>query len=160
MEHHEFCNVASQRVAVLINMAANYDDFQDVTLPENGVPAQFVTTLESCQQRSRENHIKSMEAGAIDPTIRKFERNTSNQARNGDQLAPRDNARDRDGKPQEPCPCRLRHGHNVENGSVCWMGAQAENVLAHNKEHPLVAAENMKNFKTALNPATIKRIII
>jgi hypothetical protein len=39
------------------------------------------------------------------------------------------------------------------------MGAQVENVLVCNKEHPLVAAENMKNFKTALNPATIKRII-
>jgi hypothetical protein len=159
MEHHEFYNVASQRVAVLINMAANYDDFQDITLPENDVPTQFATTLESYQQRSRENHIKSMEAGVIDPTIRKFERNTSNQARNGNRGAPRDNTRDRDGKPRELCPCCLRHGHNVEKGSVCWMGAQVENVLVYNKEHPLVAAENMKNFKTALNPATIKRII-
>jgi hypothetical protein len=39
------------------------------------------------------------------------------------------------------------------------MGAQAENVLTHNKEHPILAAKNVKNFKTALNLATIKRTI-
>jgi hypothetical protein len=83
MEHHEFYNVASQRVAVLINMAANYDDFHDIALPENDVPTQFASTLESCQQRSQENHIKLTEAGVIDLTIRKFERGAFNQARNG-----------------------------------------------------------------------------
>jgi hypothetical protein len=158
MEHPEFFNIASQRVAALINMAANYDDFHDIPLHDNDVPTQFATTLENYQQRSRENQIKSMETGLIDPTIRKFERGNT-QARNGNRGAPRDNTRDRDGKPRELCPCCLRHGHNVEKGSVCWMGAQVENVLTYNKDHPLIATENMKNFKTALNPATIKRIL-
>ncbi len=35
----------------------------------------------------------------------------------------------------------------------------SRNVLTYNKEHPIVAAKNVKNFKTALNLATIKRTI-
>ena len=38
------------------------------------------------------------------------------------------------------------------------MGAQVENVLKCNKENPIQAKQNMDNFKTALNPATIKKM--
>ena len=38
------------------------------------------------------------------------------------------------------------------------MGAQVENVLKYNKDNPLQAKQNMENFKTALNPATIKKM--
>ena len=38
------------------------------------------------------------------------------------------------------------------------MGAQVENVLKYNKKNPLQAKKNMKNFKSALNPATIKKM--
>ena len=38
------------------------------------------------------------------------------------------------------------------------VGAQVENVLKYNKANPLQAKKNMENFKTALNPATIKKM--
>ena len=38
------------------------------------------------------------------------------------------------------------------------MGAQVENVLKYNKENPIQAKKNMENLKTALNPATIKKM--
>jgi hypothetical protein len=38
------------------------------------------------------------------------------------------------------------------------MGAQVENVLAYNKQNPLLAKQNIENFKIALNPTTIAKM--
>jgi hypothetical protein len=44
-------------------------------------------------------------------------------------------------------------------GSVCWMGAQVENVIEHNKANPAQAKKNNReNFKTTLNPAVIAKL--
>jgi hypothetical protein len=39
------------------------------------------------------------------------------------------------------------------------MGAQVENVLKWNKENPIQAKQNTENFKKALNPVTIAKMI-
>jgi hypothetical protein len=157
MEHAEFYNVASNRATQLVQMAANYDDFADVPMLEGDSPHIFATLLENYHQGSHHHHINMMANGEyMDPSINKFERNNNNNGRSGTRGAPRDQTRDRDGKPRELCPCCLRHGHNVEKGSVCWMGAQVENVLKYNKDNPDTAKKNIENFKTAMNPATIK----
>ena len=114
----------------------------------------FATLLENYHQNGQEHRVNMMTEGNMDLSINKFERN--NQAGRSNNRPPREGVRD--GKPRELCPCCLRHGHNVENGSVCWMGAQVENVLKYNKENPLQAKKNMENFKTALTPATIKKM--
>ena len=150
-EHHEYYSMASNRLSLLVQMAANYDDFKDIPLDEADAPMGFATLLENYYQNSQEHRVNTMTDGGANLSINKFER--SNQA---GRRPPREGARD--GKPRELCPCCLRHGHNVEKGSVCWMGAQVENVLKYNKDNPLQAKKNMENFKTALNPATIKKM--
>ena len=155
LEHHEYYSMASNRISLLVQMAANYHDFKDIPLNEADAPMGFATLLENYYQNGQEHRVKMMTDGSTNLPINKFER--SNQARHSNNRPPREGARD--GKPRELCPCCLRHGHNVEKGSVCWMGVQVvENVLKYNKENPLQAKKNMENFKTALNPATIKKM--
>jgi hypothetical protein len=38
------------------------------------------------------------------------------------------------------------------------MGAQVENVLKHDEDHQEQAKKNMENFKTALNPVTVRKM--
>ena len=157
MEHPEYYNVASNRATQLVSMASRYDKFQDVpTLNEDDSPYNFATILENYHQGTQQHQINMMETGQFDPSINKFERGGNQHGRNNNRT-PREGARD--GKPKEICPCCLRHGHNVEKGSVCWMGAQVENVLKWNKENPIQAKQNTENFKKALNPVTIAKMI-
>jgi hypothetical protein len=159
MEHHEYYNVGSNRATQLVQMATNYEDFKDIEMTREDSPHLFAALLETYHQGTQQHHI-SMMSGNMDPTINKFDRNDrSNAGGNGGRnrnRSPREI--DRDGKPREICPCCLRHGHNVEKGSVCWMGAQVENVIKYNKENPEQAKKNMENFKTALNPATVAKM--
>jgi hypothetical protein len=153
MEHAACYDVGSNRVTQLVQMAANYEDFKDIVMTHEDSPHSFATMLESHSHTNQQRQINMMST-AFEPSINKFERNTGRNgtgARNA-----RDNDKDR--KPREPCPCCLRHGHNIEKGSACWMGAQTENVLKYNKDNPERAKENMKIFKTALNPATIAKM--
>jgi hypothetical protein len=46
----------------------------------------------------------------------------------------------------------------MEKGSVCWMGAQVENVIECNKANPAQGKKNRENFKTILNPAVIAKL--
>jgi len=153
MEHHEYYHFASNRVAHLVQMATGFDNFQEIILDESEAPIGFATLLESYHQNSVQNQVNMMANGGV--SINKF--SSGNNGR-GNSRPPRDGTRD--SKPRELCPCCLRHGHNVEKGSVCWMGAQVENVLKYNKENPEQAQKNMENFKAALNPATIKKMQI
>ena len=162
MEHQEYYNVGSNRTTQLVQMAANHEEFQDITMTSDDNPHAFATILETYQQGTQQHHVNLMN-GYIDPSIRKFERNNqferNNHSARNRSRAPREE--NRDGKPREPrelCPCCLRHGHNVEKGSVCWMGAQVENVIKYNKDNPIQAKQNMLNFKTALNPVTIAKM--
>jgi hypothetical protein len=154
MEHHEYYNFASNRVALLVQMTADCNDYQEITLTELDGPIGFATLLENYHQDSQQHQVNMMANGHFDPSINKFEQ--GGNAGRSNNRPPREGARD--GKPRELCPCCLRHGHNVQKGSVCWMGAQVENVLKYNKENPIQAKQNMDNFKTALNPATIKKM--
>jgi hypothetical protein len=164
MEHQEYYNVGSNRATQLVQMAAQYEDFKDIEMTREDSPHLFAALLETYHQNNQQHHISMMNSNT-DPSIHKFERNndssnTSGYDRNNNgrnrNRAPRQG--DRDGKPREICPCCLRHGHNVEKGSVCWMGAQVENVIKYNKDNPEQALKNMENFKTALNPATIAKM--
>jgi hypothetical protein len=135
MEHHEYYNVASTRTTQLIQIATKYDNFQEIRMrEEEDKPHVFATMLENYKQESQQHKVNMMATG-FDPSINKFER--GNQNRRSNNRTPREG--DRDGKPKEICPCCLRRGHNVEKGSVCWMGAQVENVLTYNKENPIQA---------------------
>ena len=119
-------------------------------------PHAFATLLETYQQDTHKHHVNMMH-GYLDPSINKFEQ-TTQPGRNRNRTPKEDNS---DGKPRPPrelCPCCLRHGHNIEKGSVCWMGAQVENVIKYNKDNPIQSKQNMVNFKTALNPATIAKM--
>ena len=156
MEHQEFYNVGSHRISQLVQMAANVEDFKDIKMGYEESPHLFATLLETYQQQGNHHINMMMQSGQFDPAIRKLDRNGRPGKGNRPQ---RDGERDKT-KPRELCPCCLRHGHNVEKGSVCWMGAQVENVLKYNKENPTRALENMENFKSALNPATIKNMQI
>jgi hypothetical protein len=122
-------------------------------------PHFFATLLETYHQGNQQHHISMMNTDR-DPSINKFDRNDRNNTNtNGNRnrnRPPREN--DRDGKPREIYPCCLRHGHNVEKGSVCWMGAQVENVIKYNKDNPEQAKKNIENFKAALNPLTISKM--
>jgi hypothetical protein len=147
MEHQECYNARSNKATQSAQMAAQYEDFKDVQLIDGDHPHLFATLLETWHQVNRQQQINMMN----EPSIRKFDRGNRNNSR----------PPDRDpNKPKVLCPCCLCHGHDVEKGSVCWMGAQVENVLKYNKEHPAQAKQNMENFKTALNPATIKKMQI
>ena len=153
MEHQEYYNVGSNRATQLVQMAANVEDFKDITMKFEDSPHVFATMLETYHQGSQQHQVNMLN-GPSEPYINKFERN-HNTGRNN--RPPRDGDKDKN-KPRETCPCCLRHGHNVEKGSVCWMSAQVENILKYNKEHPTRAKENMDNFKTALNPITIAKM--
>ncbi len=150
MEHQEYYNAGSNKAAQLVQMAAQYEDFKDVQYIDGDHPHLFATSLETWHQSTRQPQINT----TSEPSIRKFERGNRNNSR-----PPRDGDRDPN-KPKMLCPCCLRHGHDVEKGSVCWMGAQVENVLKYNKEHPEQSKRNMENFKTAINPVTIKKMQI
>jgi hypothetical protein len=151
MEHQEYYNVGSNRATQLVQMAANYEDFKDIGMTRDDSPHLFATLLETYHQGNQQHQVNLMN-GHSDPSINKFERNTHSGRR-----PPREGD-NKDRKPRELCPCCLRHGHNVEKGSVCWMGAQVENVLAYNKQNPLLAKQNIENFKIALNPTTIAKM--
>jgi hypothetical protein len=154
MEHQEHYNAGSNRAAQLVQMATNYEDFVDVELADGDNPHLFATLLETYYQGTHQQQI-NMINGNFSPSINKFERDTQGGGRNGNRPPLRDGDKP---KPQELCPCCLRHGHNVEKGSACWMGSQVENVLKYNKDHPEQAKKNMENFKTALNPVTIRKM--
>jgi hypothetical protein len=155
MEHHEYYNVGSDRATQLVQMATNYEDFKDIEMTRDNSPRLFATLLETYHQGNQQHHIEMLN-GDMDSSIRKFDHNDrGNTNINGNRNRNRPpRGGDREGKPRELCPCCLRHGHNVEKGSVCWMGAQVQNVIKYNQDNPEQAKKNMDNFKAALNPAT------
>jgi hypothetical protein len=158
MEQPEYFNVGSTRAQHLIAQASHVENFQDIVMSREDSPHSFATTLETYSQSNQQHHINMMSDNSFPPSINKFERNNTRHG-NGNR-PPRGGDGDKDRKPRELCPCCLRMGHNVEKGSVCWMGAQVENVLKYNKENPEKAKENMANFKRALNPTTITKMQI
>jgi hypothetical protein len=158
MEHPEHCNVASMRNAKLVKRAREHGNFSNVPMSEDDDPHLFATALES-HPPGQENYVKAMEQNHMDPSTRKFEQGGNYSGRTNRDGARGDSDRG-DGKPKELCPCCLRRrGHNIEKGSVCWMGAQVENVIEHNKANPAQAKKNNReNFKTTLNPAVIAKL--
>ncbi len=124
-------------------------------LNEDDKPQVFATTLETYHQGNQQHQVNMMSTKQPELSINKFER--GNQAGRTNNRTPRGGAHD--GKPRELCPCCLRPGHNIEKGRACWMGAQVENVLKYNKDNPEQAKQNTENFKKALNPATIAKMI-
>jgi hypothetical protein len=125
-------------------------------MSEDDDPHLFATALES-HPPGQENYVKAMEQNHKDPSMRKFERGGNCSGRDNRDGARGDGNRG-DGKPKELCPCCLRRGHDMEKGSVCWMGGQVENVIEHNKANPAQAKKNRENFKTILNPAVIAKL--
>jgi hypothetical protein len=159
MEHHECYNVASMRRAELAQRAREHNNFSNVpTLPDDNLHM-FATTLE-LHPPGQQNCINMMDQHQTDPSIRKFERGGNCPGRNTrpTREGTRGEGARGDGKPKETCPCCLHQGHSLEKGSVCWMGAQVENMIKHNKDNPIQAKQNMENIKLALNPATIAKM--
>ena len=75
LEHHKYYSMASNRISLLVQMAANYDDFKDIPLNEADTPMGFATLLENYPQNSYEHRVNMMTEGNMKLSINKFERN-------------------------------------------------------------------------------------
>ena len=69
--------MASNRISLLVQMAANYDDFQDISLNEADAPIGFATLLENFHQNGQEHRVYMMTDGNMNLSIHKFERNNN-----------------------------------------------------------------------------------
>ena len=78
LERHEYCSMASNRMSLLVQMAANYDDFKDIPLNEADAPMGFATLLENYHQNGQEHRVNMVTEGNMNLSIKIFERN--NQA--------------------------------------------------------------------------------
>ena len=68
-EHPEYYSMASNRISLLVQMAANYDDFKDIPLNEADAPMGFATLLENYYQNGQEHRVNMMADGNLNLSI-------------------------------------------------------------------------------------------